>query len=95
VEMREVLNAGLDQIFARYDAIITPATPGPAPQGLENTGDPVFNSLWTYCGVPCVSLPLLDVEGMPLGVQLVGPRLNDGRLLRTANWLVQHVAALA
>lgn len=95
LEMREVLSAGLDQIFARYDAILTPATPGPAPPGLENTGDPVFNSLWTYCGVPCVSLPLLDVEGMPLGVQLVGQRLNDGRLLRTANWLVQHVAALA
>jgi len=95
MEMRHVLAAGLDQIFARYDAILTPSAPGPAPEGLESTGSPVFNALWTYCGVPCVSLPLLDVEGMPLGVQLVGPRLDDGRLLRTANWLQAHVAALA
>lgn len=94
VEMRHVLNAGLDQIFARYDAILTPAVPGPAPKGLESTGSPVFNVLWTYCGVPCVSLPLLDVEGMPLGVQLVGPRFDDGRLLRTANWLQAHLAEL-
>ncbi|RIA56908.1 amidase [Dichotomicrobium thermohalophilum] len=95
LEMRQVLNAGLDEIFKRYDAILTPATPGPAPKGLESTGSPVFNALWTYCGVPCVNLPLLDVDGMPLGVQLVGRRQDDGRLLRTANWLVQHLAALA
>jgi len=95
VEMRHVLNAGLDQIFNRYDAILTPSTPGPAPKGLESTGSPVFNALWTYCGVPCVSLPLLDVDRMPLGVQLVGPRFDDGRLLRAANWLQAHVAELA
>jgi len=94
VEMRHVLNAGLDQIFNRYDAILTPAAPGPAPKGLESTGSPVFNSLWTYCGVPCVTLPLLEVDALPLGVQLAGPRLNDGRLLRTANWLVQHMASM-
>jgi Asp-tRNA(Asn)/Glu-tRNA(Gln) amidotransferase A subunit family amidase len=91
-EMRHVLNAGLDEIFERYDAILTPSTPGPAPEGLESTGSPVFNAMWTYCGVPCVNLPLLDVDGMPLGVQLVGRRLDDARLLRTANWLVQYLA---
>lgn len=95
LEMRQVLNAGLDQVFGRYDAILTPATPGVAPAGLESTGSPVFNALWTYCGVPCVTLPLLDVDGLPLGVQLVGQRDDDGRLLRTANWLVKHLAALA
>jgi Asp-tRNA(Asn)/Glu-tRNA(Gln) amidotransferase A subunit family amidase len=93
--MRQVLNAGLDEVFERYDAILTPASTGFAPKGLESTGSPVFNALWTYCGVPCVSLPLLDVDGLPLGVQLVGPHHDDGRLLRTANWLVQHLAALA
>ncbi len=95
LDMRQVLTAGLDEVFERYDAILTPASTGPAPKGLESTGSPVFNALWTYCGVPCVSLPLLDVDGLPLGVQLVGPRQDDGRLLRTANWLVQHLAALA
>lgn len=94
-EMRHVLNAGLDEIFERYDAILTPSAPGPAPEGLDSTGSPVFNAMWTYCGVPCVNLPLLDVEGMPLGVQLVGSRLDDARLLRTANWLVQYLAEQA
>ncbi len=86
--MQDVIYAGLERIFERYDAILTPAAPGPAPKGLESTGDPVFNALWTYAGVPAVSLPLLEVDGMPLGVQLVGPRRDDGRLLRTARSLV-------
>lgn len=90
MEMRGALNQALDQAFALFDVILTPATPGPAPAG-EATGDPIFNSVWTYCGVPCLSLPLLDVDGLPLGVQLVGPRHSEGRLLRTARWLIQHL----
>ena len=86
----EILNAGLDEIFERYDAIITPAAPGQAPVGLGSTGDPSFNSLWTLCGTPAVTLPLLQgAEGMPMGLQLVGPRNGDARLLRTANWLMR------
>ena len=78
-------------MFDRYDAIVTPAAPGEAPIG-EATGDPAFNTLWTYCGVPAVTLPLLTgSNGMPIGVQLVGRRLHDGRLLRTAEWLTQRL----
>ncbi len=95
IEWREVLYAGLEEVFERYDAILTPASPGPAPMGLETTGDAVFNALWTYLGVPCVTIPLLEANGMPLGVQLVGPRRDDGRLLRTARWLAGHLAAEA
>ena len=84
------LNASLDAVFDEYDAILTPAAPGPAPHGLDSTGNPVFCSTWTLLGVPAVTLPLLQSEdGMPLGVQLVGRRDNDARLLRTANWLVK------
>jgi len=87
-----LLNAGLEAVFSRYDAIVTPAAPGPAPVGLESTGDPVFNGLWTFCGTPAVTLPLLQSEGgLPIGVQLVGRRGDDGRLLRTARWLVETV----
>ncbi|MGH7265079.1 MAG: amidase, partial [Candidatus Rokuibacteriota bacterium] len=83
------LNTALDPLFDEYDAIVTPAAPGEAPRGLESTGDPVFCTLWTYLGTPAVTLPLLQSPaGMPLGVQLVGRRLGDGRLLRTARWLV-------
>jgi Asp-tRNA(Asn)/Glu-tRNA(Gln) amidotransferase A subunit family amidase len=92
IELREALNAGLDQIFARYDAIITPAATGEAPETLDYTGNPVFCSLWTYCGVPAISLPLMTGDNsMPLGVQMIGQRGYDGRLLRTARWLMNKV----
>jgi Asp-tRNA(Asn)/Glu-tRNA(Gln) amidotransferase A subunit family amidase len=79
----------LDELFMeRYDALITPAATGAAPKGLESTGDPVFCTLWSLCGMPAVSLPLLqDSQGLPVGVQLVGRRNFDARLLRTARWL--------
>ncbi|MEQ9640415.1 MAG: amidase [Alphaproteobacteria bacterium] len=94
LDARAVLNAGLAGIFERCDAILTPATLGPAPKGIESTGNPVFNSLWTLCGTPCVTLPLLTASnGLPMGVQLVGPRGGDARLLRTARWLMTRLAA--
>ena len=96
VERREFLNDGLDGVFDRYDAIVTPATAGEAPAGLGSTGSPVFNSLWTYCGTPAITLPLMaGPNGLPLGVQLVGRRGDDARLLRTARWLMARVAAEA
>ncbi len=88
---REKAYAALVAIFARFDAILTPASPGPAPKGLTSTGPATFNAFWTYAGTPCVSLPLLEAGGLPLGVQLVGPRGADGPLLRTAQWLERRV----
>jgi len=78
----------------RYDAILTPAAPGPAPRDLASTGDPSFCTPWTLCGMPALTLPLLrTAAGLPLGVQLVGPRDGDARLLRTARWLAAEVAS--
>ncbi|MFQ6548016.1 amidase [Aestuariibius sp. 2305UL40-4] len=88
LDWKPVLNAALCEIFERCDAILCPAAPGPAPRDVGTTGDPVFNSLWTFCGTPAVTLPLLTAtNGMPMGVQLVGSHGNDARLLRTARWL--------
>jgi Asp-tRNA(Asn)/Glu-tRNA(Gln) amidotransferase A subunit family amidase len=85
--------ASLDELFMeRYDAILTPAAPGPAPKGLESTGNPVFCTLWTLLGLPAVTLPLMrGANGLPMGVQLVGRRNFDARLLRTARWLAGRV----
>jgi Asp-tRNA(Asn)/Glu-tRNA(Gln) amidotransferase A subunit family amidase len=83
-----------DLFMQRYDAILTPAALGAAPKGLGSTGDPVFCTLWTLLGLPAVSLPLMQAaNGLPLGVQLVGRRNFDARLLRTARWLAASVEA--
>ena len=85
-------NQELDKVFEWHDAIITPATVGEAPMGLESTGSPMFCTIWTLCGMPAITLPLLVGEqGLPLGVQLVGPRGDDAALLRTARWLVEEL----
>jgi Asp-tRNA(Asn)/Glu-tRNA(Gln) amidotransferase A subunit family amidase len=88
------LQAMFTELFEqRYDAILTPAAAGTAPVGLESTGEPTFCTLWTMLGLPAVSVPLLQgANGLPLGVQLVGPRHGDARLLRTARWLAASVA---
>ncbi|QIR85217.1 amidase [Paracoccus sp. AK26] len=94
LETRGVLAAGLDEILTRCDAILVPAAPGPAPQGLHSTGDSIFNGLFTFTGHPAVTLPLFtDTAGMPMGLQLVGRRGEDGRLLRTARWLHHRSAS--
>jgi Asp-tRNA(Asn)/Glu-tRNA(Gln) amidotransferase A subunit family amidase len=94
VERIPVLNARLGEIFASYDAILTPAAPGEAPKGLGSTGSPIFCTIWTLCGVPAITLPLLTgASGLPIGAQLVGEKDDDARLLRTARWLIETVRA--
>jgi Asp-tRNA(Asn)/Glu-tRNA(Gln) amidotransferase A subunit family amidase len=76
-------------LFDQYDAIITPAAPGVAPDGLNATGDPTFCTLWTLTGLPAVSLPLFaGANGLPLAAQLIGAPGRDARLLRTATALI-------
>jgi Asp-tRNA(Asn)/Glu-tRNA(Gln) amidotransferase A subunit family amidase len=97
---RERAASAIDtQLSLSHTAIITLAAPGPAPKSLASTGNPAFNAPWTYLGHPCVTLPLLEAPtssgGLPIGVQLIGARRDDARLLRTAQWLVDHLAATA
>ena len=80
-----------DSYFEHFDAILSPAALGPAPLGLASTGDPIMQTVWTFAGLPALSMPLLNLSGnLPLGVQAVGPLFNDGRLLRTCRWLVRE-----
>ncbi len=87
LQAREPLYHELANVLDTFDAILTPSAPSIAPRDLGFTGDPVFNVIWTYLGVPCLNLPLLEIDGMPLGVQLVGKRREDAKLLATARWL--------
>ncbi|HYC48687.1 MAG TPA: amidase [Burkholderiales bacterium] len=85
---------GLDPLFDQYDAILTPAAAGAAPRGLQSTGSPRFCTLWTFAGMPALNVPVLQaVNGLPIGVQLVGRRGDDARLLRVARWLVTQTEA--
>ncbi len=83
-----------DQFFHDFDAILCPSATGEAPLiSSGGTGDPVFSTVWTLAGLPCVSLPLLvGSNGLPIGVQLVGGPEEDARLLRTANWMLTTVS---
>ena len=88
---REDYYATVEDLLLNYGTILTPAALGTAPKGLGSTGNPVFCGFWTYLGVPAVTLPLLEVDGLPMGVQLIGARRDDGRLLRTAQQLVRRL----
>ena len=93
VEQIPVLNKTLDEFMLEYDAILTPSTTGEAPIGLESTGSPVFCTPWSLCGVPSITVPILQgSNSMPIGVQLTAAKGDDARLLRTANWLGRYVS---
>jgi amidase len=82
----------LPEVFARFDALLTPAAIGEAPVGLESTGDPAFARIWTLLGTPCASLPLArGPAGLPLGVQVVGAPGRDGALVSACAWIVDAV----
>lgn len=82
-----------DEAFAGCDAWLTPAVIGEAPEGLEETGLATFSRMWTALHVPCVTIPgLSGPKGLPIGVQLVAPRLQDSSLLGICMGLGQFQA---
>ncbi|MCP4330178.1 MAG: amidase [Alphaproteobacteria bacterium] len=90
---RSRLRDDVDRLLGDFDAIVTASSSGEAPVGLDSTGDPSFAVPWTFLGLPAISLPMLrGPNGLPVGVQLVGPSGGDGELLATARWLVAHGA---
>jgi Asp-tRNA(Asn)/Glu-tRNA(Gln) amidotransferase A subunit family amidase len=74
-------------VFRDVDVLLMPSAPGAAPNGLESTGDPVFNRLGTVLHLPCITLPGFNAaNGLPVGVQLLGPVWRDARTLQAAAW---------
>lgn len=77
-----------EQFYLDFDAILSLGATGEAPEFGTATGDPIFCTIWTLAGLPSVTLPLLVGEtGLPIGVQLIGAKEEDDRLLRTASWV--------
>ncbi|HXA23874.1 MAG TPA: amidase [Acetobacteraceae bacterium] len=74
------------------DALVTPSAPGQAPAGLEWTGDPVFNLIWTSLHVPCVTVPAgTGPDGLPLGIQIVTRIGEDREALAWAQWVAAAI----
>ena len=94
LEYRDFIYNDFKEVFHDYHGVLTPASTGVAPEGLKSTGSPEFSTIWTYLGLPSISLPILEgSNNLPLGIQLVGEKLDDSRTLRTANWLIKKIGA--
>ena len=79
------------EVFEDYHGVLTPASSGVAPKGLGNTGSPEFSTVWTYLGLPSISLPLLTGKNdLPLGIQLIGNKYDDLRFLGVASWVEKN-----
>jgi Asp-tRNA(Asn)/Glu-tRNA(Gln) amidotransferase A subunit family amidase len=90
--LREAAIVSLTEWLDEYDAIIAPPAPGPAPRGLESTGDPSCCTLWSLTGFPALALPIgLASDGMPLGMQLASPSGSDDKLLAVAAWCEERL----
>lgn len=91
LEIRLAAIEWFKEFFNDYDAVLTPSALSEAPL-MGSTGDPVCCTVWTLCGLPCISMPLLEgVNGLPIGVQLVGALRQDDRLFRTTRYVLDEL----
>jgi aspartyl-tRNA(Asn)/glutamyl-tRNA(Gln) amidotransferase subunit A len=92
-EHQRQLTADMAACFEEVDVLIMPATTGPAPDA-SSTGNPAFNSPWSYTGLPAASFPTGQfVNGLPLALQLVGARGSEAELLAASRWCEQALDA--
>ena len=92
LETAEAFRRHVDDVFTDVDLLLTPSAAGEAPVGFGSTGDPRFNSIWTLAWTPCVTLPAgTGPKGLPLGIQLVGPRFRDEAVLDGAAWVMARL----
>ncbi len=78
----------VQRLFDECDVVLTSSTPTAAPRSLATTGDPSFQTPWTFAGVPAITLPSgLSEDGLPLGIQLLGERFAEATLLGAAGWI--------
>jgi Asp-tRNA(Asn)/Glu-tRNA(Gln) amidotransferase A subunit family amidase len=81
------------QVFAEADMLLVPGAPGAAPEGLNATGDPAFQRIWTAIGAPCLGFPSAwGADGLPLGLQIISAPGTDRQLLANAPAILAHAA---
>lgn len=86
-QLRRHLTEAVRPLFQRFDLLLSASSTGPAPRGLESTGDPACNMPWTLLGLPSLSLPIgLADGGLPIGAQLTAAHWQEARLLSGARW---------
>jgi amidase len=80
--------AALAHVFEDIDVVLAPSAVGEAPAGIQATGDPLFNRMWTLLRTPCVHLPSgLGPRGLPVGITIAGPIGADRATLLAADWI--------
>ncbi len=85
---RNGMRAAQDALGHSFTALITLSAIGGSPVGLDTTGDPIFAVNSSILGAPAINLPLLEDEGMPLGVQIIGYPGRDRELFALAHWIL-------
>mgnify|MGYP001549224648 FL=1 len=84
----------LSSIFDQVDVLLVPCVPGEAPKGLEFTGDANMQAIWTALHTPSMTLPTYrGPTNLPVGIQIVGQRYDDDRLLACARWIWEKIGA--
>ena len=92
LDQAKLSRTALSDAMGDYDILICPSAPGEAPVGLNATGDPVFNRIWTFSGVPCINVPgLSGPNNMPVGLQVIGRFGDEGRMLVAVDGISGHL----
>jgi Asp-tRNA(Asn)/Glu-tRNA(Gln) amidotransferase A subunit family amidase len=90
----EKCRALLPQLFEELDVLLVPCVQGEAPKGLASTGDGSMQAIWTALHTPTVTLPThRGPNNLPVGIQLVGQRYDDDRLLAVARWTWEKIGS--
>jgi len=87
LQRRDEIRAGYEELAKDCDGCITLTASGPAPVGLQSTGNPAFTVAASLLGTPALSLPVLKAEGLPLGLQFIGFANRDADAFATSAWL--------